>query len=336
MSVTVVPVILLVGSFVLTCCSRFLALRWQWIDIPNGRSSHLTPTPKGGGVGFVLIFSAAVGYLLATDYLAVNQSLALSLSLVVAISGLLDDFKSLPVRIRVSVQLLAAGGVMISMGGLPQLPVFNMGINFGWVGYIIGTLGLVWLINLFNFMDGIDGLAALETGFVCLAASILVSLQGGYEDAFVLLCMLAAISGFLLLNFPPAKIFMGDVGSQYLGLTLGTLGLITIQDGYMHIWSWAILLGSFIVDSTLTLYKRLRAGKLWYHAHRTHAYQHAAIKLASHLKVDLGVTLINLCWLFPVAWFSLVYTSWAMVLTFIAYVPLIILGNFYRAGQEDI
>lgn len=335
MSETLIIILLIVSSFTLTSFIRHIALKRMWLDTPNARSSHLVPTPKSGGLAFVVTFTAALVYLYAYAYLSFSQLAVLLTPVIVAASGMLDDFRSLSVVSRIGIQMLAALTVMFLVGGLPQLPVFGYLLDFGWIGYVIGVLGLVWLMNLFNFMDGIDGIAALEAGFVCLAVYVLLVLQGGYETAFVLMCMLAAIIGFLLLNFPPARIFMGDVGSQYLGLMMGVLGLVTIEAGYMHIWSWAILLGVFIVDSTMTLVRRLRNGQMWYHAHRTHAYQHAAISLGSHAKVDLGITLINICWLFPLAWISLLLTPWAMLLTCAAYSPLIWLSVVYRAGVEQ-
>jgi Fuc2NAc and GlcNAc transferase len=308
---------LLIFSSCLTGLVRFLALKKNWFDIPNSRSSHASPIPKSGGLGFLVSFYVLVFYLYLTGSLLRSELIALGMGLLVALIGLIDDFKMLKISTRLTMQFIAGFIALISLGGLPVLPLFS----------INGTLGIIWLVNLYNFMDGIDGLAALEACFICIAVSGFAILQNFPNEVFIFGGLLVSIIGFLVWNFPVAKIFMGDVGSNFLGFIFAVLGLITISHGFMNIWSW------FIVDTTMTLIRRISLGEVWYYAHRSHAYQHAAVKYSSHKKVDVVVSLINIFWLFPLAWVTVVKLEWAMIITLMAYIPLIVLGYFYKAGN---
>lgn len=332
MSEILILALLLISSFFLSGFVRFLMLKRNWFDEPNSRSSHGRPTPNSGGLAFVLCFFSAVLYLFFIDLLPANEFIALCMGLFVAALGFMDDIWNMNITGRIGVHFISAIVVLISLGGLPELPVFSLLIDFGWLGYPIGVLGIVWSINLYNFMDGIDGMAALEACFVCAAAISFAVLQNFPNDALLLQCLLASILGFLFWNLPTAKIFMGDVGSNFLGLILAVLGLVTISHGLMNIWTWAILLGVFIVDSTLTLIRRIRVGEIWYYAHRSHAYQHAALRHSSHGKVDLVVILINCFWLFPLAWVTVINVEWAILTTVVAYIPMLVLGFYYKAG----
>lgn len=196
---------------------------------------------------------------------------------------------------------------------------------------MLSALAFTWFINLYNFMDGIDGIAAVEAIFVCLAASFLCWDRGANTEALLLLCLLVSVAGFLLINWPPAKIFMGDVGSNFLGLIIGLLGLMTINNGVLNIWTWSILLAVFVVDSTGTLVQRFRSGEVWYYAHRSHFYQLAALKFSSHRKVDLGLIALNCCWLFPLAWSSVEYPGLGFVLMLVAYIPVGVAGVYYKS-----
>jgi Fuc2NAc and GlcNAc transferase len=194
---------------------------------------------------------------------------------------------------------------------------------------------LVWLTNLFNFMDGIDGLAGMEAVCVSVFGGILL-FHGGLASYSQLFWLLAAASlGFLLWNWPPAKIFMGDVGSGFLGFTLGTLALFSSSSNSGLIWPWLILLAAFIVDATVTLLRRMFSRARWYEAHRSHAYQHAAQAWASHTKVTLAVAVINIGWLFPLAWAASRFPQAAPAFAVVAAVPLVFITLQFEAGREQ-
>ena len=214
--------------------------------------------------------------------------------------------------------------------------------NLGVIGLILCALYLVWMLNLYNFMDGIDGIAGIEAITVTLTGAALsmwfVMPSSSACSAVVLLALLAAaaVLGFLVWNFPPAKIFMGDAGSGFLGILMGTLSLMAGLEVPALFWSWVILLGVFVVDATVTLFRRLARRQRLYEAHRSHAYQFAARCLGAHLPVSLMVGLINLCWLLPIAYFVATGGISGVVGVLIAYVPLVGLAWYLKAGAAEL
>ena len=190
------------------------------------------------------------------------------------------------------------------------------------------------MLNLTNFMDGIDGIAGLETVTVCVCAVLLNKIAAPDKDLWAAPLILASAAlGFLVWNWPPAKIFMGDAGSGFLGLMMAALSL---QAGWVDaklFWGWLILLGVFVVDATVTLLYRIMNGERFYEAHRNHAYQHAADRRGAHLPVTLAVGSINLCWLLPMA--SVVAVGWldGLLGVLIAYAPLVAIAVQLKAGR---
>jgi Fuc2NAc and GlcNAc transferase len=145
----------------------------------------------------------------------------------------------------------------------------------------------------------------------------------------------AAAGGFLLWNWAPAKIFMGDVGSSFIGFTLGVMALLSLHHGSMTVWTWVLLLGVFIVDATLTLLVRYRSKNRWHEGHASHAYQNAARHYKSHAKVTITVVLINLFWLGPLAWLSMQYPKMGLLITAIGLLPLLLLAKLFGAGRAN-
>ena len=160
---------------------------------------------------------------------------------------------------------------------------------------VLAVFSLIWLLNLFNFMDGIDGLAGGQLFFVSILTLFIVISS---DNVLILLSatFAAAAAGFLFWNWPPAKIFMGDVGSSFIGFSLGVMALLSMHHGSMTVWTWVLLLGVFVVDATLTLAIRFKDKKRWYEGHATHAYQNAARYYKSHAKVTITLLLINFLW----------------------------------------
>lgn len=316
----------------LTWLLRRYALLRNVLDVPNQRSSHTQPTPRGGGLAIVLGFSLAMLVLFFSDLLSLPHLLAfMGGGGLVAAVGFIDDHRPLAARWRLVAHFMAAALGLIGLGGIPALQVFGSTFELGWIGCVLAAFYLVWVLNLYNFMDGIDGIAGVEAVTVSLSGALLYWLLG--QSAAVLLPALlaAASAGFLFWNFPPARIFMGDAGSGYLGLILG---LLALQAGFVEpslLWSWLILLGVFIVDATLTLVRRLGRGEKVYEAHRSHAYQHASRRYGRHLPVTLGVLAINIFWLLPIAcWVAL--GGEGVVGILLAYTPLVWLALRFKAG----
>ena len=325
-------------SAALTFQIRRSALHKQLLDIPNDRSLHTVPTPRGGGSAIVLVFFAAVAALTATDYVETKNSIILiGCGALVALTGFLDDRQLLShARSRLALHFVAAVITVSVLGGLPTLPVFGTDVSLGVFGGILATTYLVWLLNLFNFMDGIDGISGAEVVSVCGAAAFLIHrTTHDYNIASLPLALAAATLGFLVFNWPPAKIFMGDVGSGFVGFIIGIFSLITADSAGLLGWVWVILLGVFIVDATVTLIGRLFRKQKPHVAHRSHAFQHLALRFGSHKPVTIGVVAINLFWLFPIAFAVTEGRIDGFTGVLIAYTPLTIAALILGAGTPS-
>ncbi|AHL76125.1 glycosyl transferase [Stutzerimonas stutzeri] len=324
------------ASFILTWALRRYALHRDLIDIPNARSSHVEPTPRGGGVAIVVSLLAALPLISWLGLIPWPAMWGLwGAGCGVAIVGFLDDHGHIPARWRLLGHFLAAAWVLFWLGGFPSLELFGLTLDLGWWGHTLAAIWLAWHLNLYNFMDGIDGIAGVEAMTACLGAAMIYALLGLSGDTLVPVLLAASVAGFLIWNFPTARIFMGDAGSGFLGITLGAF---TIQAAWVApqlLWCWLILLGVFIVDATWTLMRRLSRGVKVYEAHRSHAYQIASRRLGAHLPVTLGVLAVNVMWLLPIA--LAVGLNWldGTVGLAIAYAPLVWVVVRLKAGQPE-
>ena len=184
-------------------------------------------------------------------------------------------------------------------------------------------------------MDGIDGLASIEAITVSASAAVILLLNGSEAAAQILLILSACVAGFLIWNWPPAKIFMGDASSGFLGFTLGLMAVITSNNDAISLWSWLILLAVFVTDTTYTLIRRIVNGDKWYEAHRSHAYQILSRQYRSQKKVTVAVITINIAWLFPLAYLATKYEYWASLISIIAVLPLVISAYNVDAGMQN-
>lgn len=318
-----------IASVALTGLLRRYALAASLLDIPNARSSHSLPTPRGGGVAIVVVFLLGILVLFKFGLLTTAALWALlGAGAWIAVVGFIDDHQHIPARWRLLAHFIGAAWGLFWLGGLPPL----FGFDLAWLGYVLGTFYLVWLLNLYNFMDGIDGLASIEALSVCLGGVLLSGVSG---QTYGLILLIMAVAGFLIWNFPPAKIFMGDAGSGFLGITLGLFSLQAANQVPQFFWSWLILLGVFIVDATWTLARRFLRGEKVYEAHRSHAYQFAARHYSAHKPVSLAVAAINIVWLLPIAlWVGLGGLN-ALLGLAIAYLPLCFLVIHFKAGLAE-
>jgi Fuc2NAc and GlcNAc transferase len=315
-------------SWLLASRVRLYALD-RLLDIPNERSSHSQPTPRGGGLAIAV--TALGGIIIAAMLHWIDWNLAIAMSgggAMIATVGFVDDHRSLSALTRFAVQFLSAGWGLFWVGGLPSLSMGNATLGLGIVGTLLGVIGIVWAINLYNFVDGIDGLAAGEaitTGTI----GGLILLAMGYEGlAIVSLVIAAASAGFLPLNWAPAKLFMGDVGSGMLGYLFAVLAIASENARAIPLLIWVLLLGAFVFDATVTLCRRIARGEKWYHAHHSHAYQRMVQAGKSHAQVSATVLVINLvlailavvAWLRPT--FFLIAIAAGAVLLSIIYIAV--------------
>lgn len=321
-----------IGAWWLTGRVRRYAWDHHLVDTPNERSSHAVATPRGGGLAIVaptLIAFAVLGWTGVIAWPALGALLAGGA--VVSATGLADDYRHVAPHWRLLGHVTAALVVLWGMGGLPGISVVGADLELGAAGHALALIYLVWLINLTNFMDGIDGIAAVETTTACLGSAILYTVVRSPVPWLIPVILASATLGFLAWNWPPARIFMGDSGSGFLGLMLGALALQASWAARELFWSWAILLGVFLVDATVTLLRRVARGERFYQAHRTHAYQHAARRW-SHRPVTLAVGVINVGWLFPWALLVGLRVVDGFVGLVFALAPLVAMAIVFKAG----
>lgn len=299
------------------------------LDIPNNRSSHTTPTPRGGGIAIVLATLIAALSAHFTNLINYTSLYLLIPGLLMTLIGIADDFITLKIQTRLVIQLLAAAAItLITLNhtSFSTLVAISLGIA--------AIIGIVWLTNLYNFMDGINGLAGLQSIFVCSSMSLIFYAEGTHHAITLLMLMLSSASlGFLYWNFPKAKLFMGDAGSLFIGITLATLMVWTVRNNLLTTYYWLIILAAFIVDASYTLFIRTITRQKFYLPHRSHFYQKIAIKLNSHTKATLLIMTFNLAWLLPLAFaVQFKYISAAAGIS-LAYLPAIYAAHKARAGR---
>jgi Fuc2NAc and GlcNAc transferase len=325
----------LLVSLLLTWVLRRYALSRSLMDIPNGRSSHSVPTPRGGGVAIVLTFLVALVLVALAGWVSWNAAWPLlGAGALIAVVGFLDDHGHIAARWRLLAHFAAAIWALCWIGGLPTISLAGVELDLGWFGHVLAALYLVWMLNLYNFMDGIDGIASIEAVCACSGACLVYWLTGHESLMLAPMLLAVAVLGFLYWNFPPARIFMGDAGSGFLGVVIGVLSLQAAWAAPQMLWVWLILLGVFVVDATFTLGRRLLRGDKVYEAHRSHAYQYASRQAGRHLPVTLTVMAINLLWLLPIALFVGLGFDGVLGLV-VAYVPLVGLAIKFHAGELE-
>jgi len=321
-------------SVVLVGAIRRAALRAGMLDVPNQRSSHTNPTPRGGGLAIVIVTLLAIAAPMAFGRLDIRSSLAwLAGGTLVAVTGFLDDLRGMSARSRLACHFLAALVLLAAAGGVPPLPWPGGSVTLGLLGWLVGALAIVWSINLFNFMDGIDGLAAAQAVFVAGSAAALQASTG--STPLQLIALAGAAAGFLAWNFPPARIFMGDAGSGFIGFALAAAALLPLQHGAVTVWTWLILNALFISDATVTLITRLLRGQRVYEAHRSHLYQRLARRWQSHRNVTMAAITVNLLWCLPWAVASVRWPTAGALLAAAALVPLAIVAVSGGAGRHE-
>ncbi len=274
-------------SAFLTLLAQRYALHRQLLDHPGQRRSHAVPTPRGGGIGPVLVMLAGGGMLAAIDAES-RVSLLVCMFGLAAVAGIgwLDDHRPLPACLRLAVHLGAALALGIALIGAPDTPV-----RFAWIA--ASTIVVAGLVNAWNFMDGIDGIAAsqasLVAGIVLLGSSFMGEwsngawLSGAWRE--FALVLFAATVGFLPFNFPRARIFLGDVGSGALGFAVAALLLRAVAAGTLSLPLALMPVSAFLVDAGMTLTQRFLRGRAWWRPHREHLYQWSVRSGYTHAQV---------------------------------------------------
>lgn len=316
-------IVVVLASYSLTALVCFYAQENNILDVPNERSSHSIVTPRGGGLAVAATFIFAVVFIAILDIVSINVAIALvGGGLLIAAIGWVDDKYSVSPRLRLVVHFLAAVWALYWLGGFTQMDMGVTMVHLGWAGSVLAAVGIVWLINLYNFMDGIDGIAGIEAMSVALGAGILLFWNGSQGLAWVGIILALAVGGFLIWNWPPARIFMGDVGSGFLGYVFAVLALASENSGGLPLLVWIVLLGVFVTDATVTLIRRLFKGEKLSEAHRSHVYQLAVQNGFSHKQVTLTVLGTNMVlWLGTMVMIR--WTNWLLPMTVILALVLI-------------
>jgi UDP-N-acetylmuramyl pentapeptide phosphotransferase/UDP-N-acetylglucosamine-1-phosphate transferase len=256
--------------------------RTAMLDRPNERSSHIVPTPRGGGIAVVA--AILLGWLALIGIAPVSHRLfaVMAGALLLAVVSGLDDRRSLPALPRLLAQIVAVALGMVALA--PLGPVFQDRLP-PVLDIMAATLLWVWFVNLFNFMDGIDGIDGSEAAAIALGLVAFATFGVGSAPVFATLAATigAAALAFLMWNWSPAKIFLGDAGSIPLGYLLGFLLLAEAARGF---WKVALILPLyFLADATITLLRRLARGERVWQAHREHFYQQAVQRGLGHADV---------------------------------------------------
>jgi UDP-N-acetylmuramyl pentapeptide phosphotransferase/UDP-N-acetylglucosamine-1-phosphate transferase len=279
-----------VSAVVLCTVARDAALRRRLVDVPNERSLHKTPVPRLGGVGLtlaawsVLVVGAAFVPVLDRR----DTRICLGGSVVVALLGLVDDIRPQPAALRLLVQTLTTAVVLaLAPLGLRVALAADIDVTLPHAVTLgVAVLFVVGATNIYNFMDGMDGLAALQAIGAGLALGCSAAMHGHADLAAIAWIVGAAAAGFLVRNFPPATLFLGDAGSTFLGFTFTALGVVAAgRSSPVPLGVVALALGPFLLDGTFTLGRRIRRREPVWRAHRTHLYQRAVATGLSHGQV---------------------------------------------------
>ncbi len=310
------------GTIAGTRAYRSLAVRRGILANPNFRSLHQRPIPRGGGIVFSLSIVAAVVALGLTVGVDPRLWCALVIGGTAAtIFGFVDDARHIRARTKLLFQGALAAWTLVCFGGhsMVELPLMPRALDVA-----VSWIGLVWIMNLYNFIDGIDGMAATGAIQISATAILALALSGGDPRLrFVFGAIAACSAGFLLFNWHPASIFMGDSGSVFLGFCFGSLMVGTLWSGDLSLWTWLVLLGYFAGDTTTTTLLRMVVAEKWYGEHRSHAYQNLARISGSHRRVVSGVLLYHLLWLAPLAAVSVLAPALAPLCAVLALLPVV-------------
>ncbi len=263
---------------------RCVALRQGILDAPNERSLHSQPTPRGGGIGIVgvSLIGILLCWVLVPFWAAWPLVSFVCAALFIAAVSWRDDVRPLPVLVRFGAHALAAVAVLVGIGSWAVLEIPVVGLfRLGYLGLPVTFLWIVGLTNAYNFMDGVDGIAGIQA---VVAGLGWVALTGGTArvETWLGLLLAGASLGFLVHNWPPARIFMGDVGSAFLGFNFAVLAVIGAQHNPRLALAGALLVWPFVFDTSFTFLRRLRRGENVFQAHRSHLYQRLVLAGYSH------------------------------------------------------
>ena len=303
-------------SYVLGLVTCKLLTSKIWLDRPNHRSSHVIPVPKVGGLVLIVgLLSFLVMY-----SIGIRKDLLIP-SFVLALVGVVDDLHPLSAKIRLCIQLLLSS-LLIWHTGVAS-PVDTGQILVASLVFLLSLLSMTWFINLFNFMDGINGIALSQAIFMFLVLAV-VGLPVMPDVALLSALLALLLIGVMPLNFPSAKLFLGDAGSLMIGFLIAGICYLYWVEGILSLFSIILLGALFLVDATATLLWRWRRKENITEAHANHFYQRVARRLGSHTPITILYSAINVFWLLPMFYLSLTNSYSELLITLIALLPICI------------
>ncbi len=268
---------------------------WFWlrsqgvVDKPNARSSHSVPTVRGGGIAIILTILGAVVFNAVATQNCDGPLAAIALAVLgLAVVSFIDDLRSVPALLRFGAHG-AAAVVVLTIVGMPEISLGGGGRMLGALWIAIGFLWIAGYTNAFNFMDGINGIAGAQTlitGLATAALALIAGLDATHPSVWLAAATAGAAAGFLPHNFPRARMFMGDVSSAPLGFLLAALGWWLVRDtAWWMLIPVGLLHANFVLDTGVTLARRVLRGERWYQPHREHFYQRLVRAGRSHAEV---------------------------------------------------
>lgn len=323
----------MLSAFGIGCLTTWLLLlssrkKFRLLDYPNHRSLHHVPVPRVGGLAIWAGLAAGVAIVLVMFGFRYELVWIITAVSIVGFVSLADDWFDVPILLRLVVHI--AGGGLLLLGGLSlesiKLPGLEIHAPVA-INAILGVSLIVWMINLYNFMDGMDGFAGGMAIFGFGTLGVLAYMAG--DEYFALLCVAVttAVAGFLVFNFPPARIFMGDGGASVLGLLAAALSLWGDSKGLFPFWVAVLIFSPFVVDATVTLVRRSIRGEPVWRAHRSHYYQQLVQLGWGHRKTVIAeYALMGLCAISAVVCTRVsVLAQWAIIIFWIfAYIGIMI------------
>lgn len=274
------------ASFLITWIVRKIAIRKSIMDLPNERSSHTVPTPRGGGLAVAIAWFVGLVYLFIIQRMEEPLFYALLSGFPLTLTGFADDVFNLKPGVRFLVQFICAASALWFLGGLQHCQLSMVDCQWSFLLTPIAFIAIIWSINLFNFLDGIDGYISTEVIFIGISLFLLAGSSLG-------ILLAASVGGFLIWNWPKAKIFMGDVGSTLLGFIVAVFAVYYQNTQQISIVVILILTAVFWFDATITLIRRILNNEKLSVAHRKHAFQRIVQAGWSHQKTTLWNLVIN-------------------------------------------
>ena len=296
---------------------------FQLYDTPNNRSSHTKPTPLGVGLIFAFILVPSVIFLKWAGYIDSSSFYLLAGGATLCtLLGFIDDIKHLSPVFRLSIQFAISTGVLVYLTNFLSIPfeVRFLPFDIAFISLTFGILFVMWMTNLFNFMDGLDGLLGSQVFVYGVASYFLCYFSDNHDLGLVYLFFSALTLPFLILNWKPAKIFMGDAGAYFFGFSFAFLGLVGKIEYDQSLVAQVILMGSLISDATYTLIYRITTADNCFTPHRLHFFQRLKDDLkwrSSHIVV--AYLLVTVFILFPISFAAIVFSDHALKFCFLSY-----------------